>query len=724
MDKTKTAGTSGRFFYSYQLTIYSKKLIIYSMNIKITRYDLNYLVTESVKRILNEDQTAKSISQAKRLLMQQFGWDAEKSDSFLRLDLRNQFPSLRERAAKFILGVTRMYVNGELNDDNINAKLDSTLLIISSEEHINEFDRNLNGLSANDLINKFDSEISSTRQKDSDELDKLEYTQNNSYNIVRINSFREASRYAQYTSWCVTHSGEMFDSYTSNGINQFYFCLRDGYENEPEDVGDNAPLDDYGLSMFAVSVDENGLLKTCTCRWNHSNGGNDNVMNTREISMLIGRNFYTVFRPNNVFKEKVENAIRQLANGEDLCNIFEIGLDFYECGDLIPVMICSKQNYLKPDGTFLLKKWYDSLGPFIDGVASVSMGSGYNYIDVNEHILLSKNYDACYSFSNGFGCVAEDDYDGYSYFRPVRKDGTFLNNDWYFACDSFSEGLAVVENVYGKYNYLKEDGTYLFDTWFDDCSAFKNGLAIVKDNENEDEWFVIKPDGTRLNDEAFTNCDTFGSSDIVRVTRIDSATGRELFNLLRKNGTLVFKTFIPNKLGAFNDGLAPIQLNEGWNYIDENGNILTEKIYGLCKSFKNGFGIVQSSLGHYYSIIRRDGTRINNVWYTSIDLYNEYHNEFIARVEKNGNYNILKNDGTVIPEFWSISYGPILTEYLVTACDELTKKWYVYFINGQKATNEVFDDCYGCNKLYLIMARGGSKYFIDKNGKVIPEKPI
>ena len=58
MDKTKTAGTSGRFFYSYQLTIYSKKLIIYSMNVKITRYDLNYLVTESVKRILNEDQTA------------------------------------------------------------------------------------------------------------------------------------------------------------------------------------------------------------------------------------------------------------------------------------------------------------------------------------------------------------------------------------------------------------------------------------------------------------------------------------------------------------------------------------------------------------------------------------------------------------------------------------------------------------------------------------------
>ena len=112
------------------------------MSVKITRYDINYLVTESVKRILNEDQTAKSISQAKKLLIKQLGWDAEQADSFLRIDLRNQFTSLREAAAKFILGVTRMYINGELNDDNTNATLDSTLLLISSERYINEFDRN------------------------------------------------------------------------------------------------------------------------------------------------------------------------------------------------------------------------------------------------------------------------------------------------------------------------------------------------------------------------------------------------------------------------------------------------------------------------------------------------------------------------------------------------------------------------------------------------------
>ena len=52
------------------------------------------------------------------------------------------------------------------------------------------------------------------------------------YNIVRIDSFEQAQQYGQYTSWCVTHDENMFNSYTNNGIGQFYFCLRHGFETE------------------------------------------------------------------------------------------------------------------------------------------------------------------------------------------------------------------------------------------------------------------------------------------------------------------------------------------------------------------------------------------------------------------------------------------------------------------------------------------------------------
>ena len=48
----------------------------------------------------------------------------------------------------------------------------------------------------------------------------------------------------------------MYDSYTCNGINQIYFCLRNGFENVKPIVGKGCPLDEYGLSMISVIVNE------------------------------------------------------------------------------------------------------------------------------------------------------------------------------------------------------------------------------------------------------------------------------------------------------------------------------------------------------------------------------------------------------------------------------------------------------------------------------------
>lgn len=89
----------------------------------------------------------------------------------------------------------------------------------------------------------------------------------------------------------------MYDSYTAEGDNIFYFCLKDGFENIQPEMGENCPKDEYGLSMIAVSVCPDGSLNTATCRWNHNNGGDDNIFTTEEISQIIGRNFYQTFLP-------------------------------------------------------------------------------------------------------------------------------------------------------------------------------------------------------------------------------------------------------------------------------------------------------------------------------------------------------------------------------------------------------------------------------------------
>ena len=109
---------------------------------------------------INESQESKSQSAAIKLLMDKLGWDHNRADKFVREDLRNDLTALRDKnIAKFTLGVTRMFVDGELKDARIISNLDATLKLLSA--HLDEYDRNLKEkssgviMSAEELISKF-----------------------------------------------------------------------------------------------------------------------------------------------------------------------------------------------------------------------------------------------------------------------------------------------------------------------------------------------------------------------------------------------------------------------------------------------------------------------------------------------------------------------------------------------------------------------------------------
>ena len=379
----------------------------------MTESQFRQIITESVKEgfkaLLTEDQTASSIRDARNLLMKTYGWDKERADKFIRIDLRNDLPQLRSKqGGKFILGVTRMFINNELRDASTINGLNSTLKYVASEAHINEYDRNLNGLSAKELIDRFATARTNDLESEKAKISSKQYAQNTDYTIVPINSFEEAEEYGGYTSWCVTHDEDMFDSYTSDGIGQFYFCLKKGFESMKPVKDEGCPLDEYGLSMVAVSVDENGALSTCTCRWNHDNGGNDNIMTTEEISDLIGQNFYNVFKPNTKWMDMVNNALQRLKNGETPREVFD------SCGYFKEGFICvelnRKSNWIDTNGNLLFpNQWFESGGSFIDGYARVELNGKYNFIDTEGNFLFpNQEFESCSMFSNGYARVRLD----------------------------------------------------------------------------------------------------------------------------------------------------------------------------------------------------------------------------------------------------------------------------------------------------------------------------
>ena len=431
--------------------------------IKLTENEFNTFIRNNVLQVLNEyryinsnkyflteSQESTSQSKAVKYIMNNLGWEHDKAYNFVRNDLRSLITALRDKdIAKFTLGVTRMYFDNQLYDARTISNLNSTLKLLSA--HLNEYDRNLNGLSAQELIDRFAQTRQDNLEQEKNEINSMQFGGQSRYQIVPINSFEEAKQYYQYTNpnsrWCLTHMEDMFDSYTSDGIDQIYFCLREGFQDVQCKVGEGCPLDEYGLSMLSIIVNENGELAYCTTRWNHENGGNDSAMTAKEISNVVGVNFYQVFKPNNKWNELLQDVMERIRNGEDPYDIFDYVEDFVE--GFAQVDIKGRCNFLNEDGELINpNQWFDNSSNFHEGFAQVELnGKGWNFLN---------------------------------------EDGELINpNQWFNSVNSFSEGFARVYLKGKGYNFINQNGEIVFpNQWFDDGYNFSEGFAQVKLNGN------------------------------------------------------------------------------------------------------------------------------------------------------------------------------------------------------------------------------------------------
>lgn len=72
-----------------------------------------------------------------------------------------------------------------------------------------------------------------------------------------------------------------------------------------------------------------------------------------------------------------------------------------------------------------------------------------------------------------------------------KKTGEYLSPEWFNWCGYMDEGISVVRNNDGKYNYLKNDGSLLLDDWYDDVEEFRGGKGrIVHDEIYDGEYQV------------------------------------------------------------------------------------------------------------------------------------------------------------------------------------------------------------------------------------------
>ena len=72
-----------------------------------------------------------------------------------------------------------------------------------------------------------------------------------------------------------------------------------------------------------------------------------------------------------------------------------------------------------------------------------------------------------------------------------KETGEYLSPEWFNWCGYMYDGISVVRNDDGKYNYLKDNGELLLDDWYDDCEEFKGDRGRVMHDEIADGEYRV-----------------------------------------------------------------------------------------------------------------------------------------------------------------------------------------------------------------------------------------
>ncbi len=177
------------------------------------------IIREEIKSFLLEDIASVRAKAAREFLVNSDYKDHKPFD-FVNVYIKKTFQILKDSKCRYIKGLTRMGLNGELgnikdkcftNEYNI-SKIRQILKYfynLREDPKIKNINDDLDGMTAKDLINEYYNIV---LEYDADVIKTLKYNNNNKtgYTIVETTNFEESSEYSAYVDWCVTQDYNLF----------------------------------------------------------------------------------------------------------------------------------------------------------------------------------------------------------------------------------------------------------------------------------------------------------------------------------------------------------------------------------------------------------------------------------------------------------------------------------------------------------------------------------
>ena len=314
-----------------------------------------------------------------------------------------------------------------------------------------------------------------------------------------------------------------------------------------------------------------------------------------------------------------------------------------------------------------LFRYADVPANFSEGLVLITKdGMGEICMDQTGRKIIFERGSFLDSFKEGLTSIYKKE-GKYGYIDKSGKDVIARQYDW---ADRFSEGMAAVKKD-GKWGYIDTVGNEVIPYRYEGAHYFSEGLAMIeKKNEELDPEEERKKAANKVRDYKIAYIDRTGYEEIpfgygydCIQTYTHRGTGdyigafKEGLALVQKNGKYGYidktgKEVIPLQYddwgGNFSEGLAVAAKNKRYGYIDKSGKEVIPFQYSQRPgNFNEGIAVV--TYGEKYGYIDKTGQLITPIQY---DLTYENTNsrdfsEGLAVVVQDGKYGYIGKDGQI-----------------------------------------------------------------------------
>jgi hypothetical protein len=328
---------------------------------------------------------------------------------------------------------------------------------------------------------------------------------------------------------------------------------------------------------------------------------------------------------------------------------FSEGLAFVLSSEGYPQCIDTKGKVL-----FELKQ-ADLATAFHDGLARIIMQGKTGFVDRTGKMVITPNLDEAGDFHEGMALTKKHSGDGTLY-GYINKEGKVIVEPQYIFARDFSDGLGMVVDAHQKGGYINKEGKMTIEPTYTRGTEFSDKYAMVF----SDQWYYLDKNG--------------------------KTKGIGMYQGVNK----------------FQNGLAGVESDHKWGYVDENGKLVIQPQFDdESNFFDNGLATVK--VNGKYGIIDKKGKYVANPQYN--DIFGNLQDDALTDLPANF---------AVISDYIDVNS---LAESLLSNSDDLSFRNF----NNMTTLNDIYDT-YGITNMYIdgYVLKDNSEVILGPNAIISP----